>query len=165
MITTIRSLLAGILIYTATVLSPKVTPTLGPIPTVVKQSPTQVLKIAPTTTLVPTVVPETCRYNKEQMLALMKKFNYSDSDIDKYFTLRPGNCFNPKPKAGNLPLQDLQQKVSELEGCKNQMNEYSSCMNRERAALEEYKDCINSFVDRHCSTPLTGFCFKPACSY
>lgn len=40
---------------------------------------------------------KTCQFNKEQMRTLLKEYGYTDEEINQFFIMRPGNCFNLKP--------------------------------------------------------------------
>jgi len=81
----------------------------------------------------------------------------------------------------------LENKIQDMESCKQQMDQYATCVKQENEDLDKYNDCVNynlknlqdyenclssyfnkycsKSYERYCSKPLTGFCFKPICSY
>ncbi|MDP3982767.1 MAG: hypothetical protein Q8Q65_01685 [bacterium] len=40
--------------------------------------------------------PKTCQFNKEQLRTVLKEYGYTDEEINQFFIIKPGDCFNLK---------------------------------------------------------------------
>ena len=187
MLDNLRHFLAISLIAIAGFLQPNI----NSIPAKIKITPTPIIKI--NTIQSPTEIPlqqpqvKKCQFNKEQMTTFLKQFEYTDEEINIFFEINKGDCFNPKEKTTSQEIEELENKVQGIESCQKEMDSYADCIENENQDLETYKDCmdensrklgqysdcINSAFNKYCyepmstlcSKPITGFCYKPSCSY
>lgn len=116
MIEQLRNLLASILFSIATFISPT---SLNSAPAPVDEISVTPTVITPTNVAVsqvPSPNPSpACQFNKAQMTELMKQYGYPDEDIEIFFKMKPGDCFNYKPRTDRQILQDLEMKVNMLD--------------------------------------------------
>lgn len=184
MLNGLRHFLAISLIALAGLIQPHFIPTQK---TQVKQTP--VINISLTSKqpsmISPTIKPVMkqrgrCQFNKEQLTTLMQQNNYSNEDINLFFSVRPGDCFNFKPnyqkssQDSNMEstLNDLNQKQQQIDqnlqntqNCQNQTSNYVDCVNQNNQAMQQYNDCLSSTFNRYCSKPINTYCYKPSCAY
>ena len=192
MFDSLKHSLAILLISIAGFLQPNtgnhpIKPNLGPTPTVV------ISIIAPTASLNPTLTPMLTKKPQAQVIQKTQaKPCHFDSEGFRRTALADGadseyvesyiNMVNKgiekvgceKAKAimksnsektyVDTKINSLENKVGDLETCKRQMDQYTDCINNEKEKLKDYKDCITGLVDRYCSKPTTGYCFKPICA-
>jgi hypothetical protein len=79
-----------------------------------------IVVVSPSPTIIPTMNPSPkalsldakhCQFNKQELTNLMKKYDYTDDDIDAFFVMNPDSCFNLKSDQLEVDESDVNSEI------------------------------------------------------